>query len=121
MNWTQAIDFMSSYLTKVADDLHINLIWRRIQNGDRTQDLLMTIAALKDLDNESLSASPEWTDAIHWLTNARAQGQNLYLDLLSKQLETGDRTNELLALIQNARQVEGANSETTSDKPSKRR
>lgn len=98
-DWNDAIRFLTTEI-ETHDELYYLVLWRRLQAGDRTQDLLMTISALEDLKVEAVGKSPEWTEAIKWLNRKRAEEKNLRFDILWNQLETGDRSEELLLLIQ---------------------
>lgn len=98
-SWTDAITFLEPH-SATFEGTYEKVIWQRIQNGDRTQDLLMQVSAMKDLQDVEANNSPEWQEAIKWLTIKRASEKSLILDMLASQLETGERTPELLALIQ---------------------
>lgn len=102
MDWKDAISFMQVYQEKYPDDTYCQLIWKKLQLGHRTQDILMDIQAIKSIQDDGISRSPEWQKATKWLTWQRAQSSNLMLDMLWKQLESGDRTDELLNLIRQA-------------------
>lgn len=102
IDWAEAISFMQKQQEQYPDDYNCKLTWKRLQLGDRTQDLLMHIYAMKSLTEDTLNSSPEWQKAIKWLTYTRAQQSNLMLDMIWSQLETGDRTPELLTLIRQA-------------------
>lgn len=107
MDWKEAIAFVQAK-QEGSDNSFLLFVWKRLQLGDRTQDLLMTVKALKALEDDASSASPEWESAIKWLTWQRAQASNLMLDMLWAQLESGNRTPELLALIRQASQASPA-------------
>lgn len=98
-SWSEAIQFLQKYTETKTEDTYAALVWKKLQMGHRTQDILMDIAALKSIQEEGVSATPEWQSAIKWLAYQRSQQKNLRLDLLWAQLETGDRTSELLQLI----------------------
>lgn len=100
--WAEAISFMQRHVDVTPDDNYAKLIWKKLQLGNRTQDILMDIRAIKALQDDLSYSSPEWQNAVKWLSYQRAQQTNLMLDLLWAQLETGDRTPELLNLIRNA-------------------
>jgi len=102
LDWKDAIDFMTKHVERNPDDYTCKIIWKQLQIGHRTQDILMTIAAMKSLEEDTMSASPEWNKAIKWLSYQRSLSENLLLDMLWQQLETGNRTDELLNLIRQA-------------------
>ena len=113
-DWQAAIRFMSNRMKTSTSELD-SLVWRRMENGDRTQDLLQTVSALEDNEATQRSSSPEWEQSIHWLNLKRSQDNSLKYFLLWAQVETGDRTEELLALIQEE-QAKEAETETISKK-----
>jgi len=102
IDWKDAIAFMQQYTENHPDKEYGLLIWQKLQLGYRTQDILMDISAMKSMQDNAASSSPEWTKAIKWLTYQRSVSSNLMIDMCWKQLETGDRTPELLALIRQA-------------------
>lgn len=102
MDWKEAIAFMQTYQEQNPDDQYCKIIWKKLQLGHRTQDILMDIQAIKQIQDDSTSNSPDWQQAIKWLTWQRAQASSLMIDMLWQQLESGDRTDELLQLIRQA-------------------
>ena len=102
LNWKDAIAYMQKRQERLPEDPYTQLLWKKLQLGHRTQDILMDIDAFISLDRDGASSSPEWQAATKWLAYQRAQSSNLLLDMLWTQLETGDRTTELLQLIRNA-------------------
>lgn len=101
LEWKDAISFLQGESER-TDDSYCQLLWKRLQLGDRTTDLLQTLTAMKSLRDDSASQSPEWQAATKWLAYQRAQASNLMLDMLWAQLESGNRTPELLELIRQA-------------------
>ncbi|MCI0615591.1 hypothetical protein L0244_21590, partial [bacterium] len=99
MDWKEAIAFMQSYQERNSDDRHCQIIWKKLQLGNRTQDILMDVEAIKALQDDIANKSPEWDAAMKWLNYQRAQKSDLMLDMLWKQIESGNRTDELLQLI----------------------
>jgi len=97
--WHGAVDYVARVADSKKDDAIFALVWKRVQRGDRTNDLLQTIQALEAMDIEIASTSPEWGAALKWLAYERAQGSNLMLDMLNAQVEAGNRSPELLAMI----------------------
>ncbi|MCI0613431.1 hypothetical protein L0244_10605 [bacterium] len=57
MNWEDAISYIQTLLEK-SEDYQVKLVWRRLQLGNRTQDLLQTIIAMKSLEDNSSSNNP---------------------------------------------------------------
>lgn len=104
MDWAKAIEFIQREQEQ-TEDAGLVLIWKRLQLGHRTQDLLMTIQALGALKDDAATGSPEWQSATKWLAWQRSQQSNLMLDMLWSQLESGNRTPELLALIRQSAQA----------------
>lgn len=102
LNWQQGIDFLNKHQQENPDHEYIQLLWKKLELGHRTQDMLMDIEAMKAIKDNGISSSPEWTQAMKWLEWQRAQQSNLMLDMIAKQLESGDRTPELLNLIRQA-------------------
>lgn len=97
--WHGAVDYVARVADSKKDDAIFALVWKRVQRGDRTNDLLQTIQALEAMDIEIASTSPEWGAALKWLAYHRAQGSNLMLDMLNAQVEAGNRSPELLSMI----------------------
>lgn len=118
MDWKEAIAFMQVFQEKNPDDTYCQLVWKKLQLGHRTQDILMDVQAIKSLQDDSASKSPEWEQAVKWLTYQRAQASNLMIDMLWKQLESGDRTEELLNLIRQAANTPPPSSVEVASSPS---
>jgi hypothetical protein len=101
MEWKDCIAWLQAHTDRETDP-YLKLCWKRLQRGDRTQDLQQTLIALNALQNDDANNSPEWEKAIAWLTWQRGQQSNLLIDMCWQQLETGSRTPELLELIRTA-------------------
>lgn len=118
MDWQKAIVYIQGQIEKIGIraagtdpgqfDETIQFIWKRLSLGHRTQELFMQIETVEALQTESAGKSPAWEDAIKFLTVKRAQGTNLMLEMIWKQIEAGDRSPELLAIVENQKAAEPA-------------
>lgn len=112
MDWKDCISYIQTVEEK-SEDFFVKLVWQRLQLGDRSQDLQQTIVAMKSLQDAKVTQNPEWKAAMKWLAYERSIRSSIMLDMIWKQLETGDRTPELLEVIRRE-----ANSPTIQPKES---
>lgn len=118
MDWQKSIVYIQGQIEKIGIraagtdpgqfDETIQFVWKRLQMGHRTQDLYMQIETIEALQSEAVGKSPAWEDALKYLAVKRAQGSNLMLEMIWKQVEAGDRSPELLAIVEQQKAAEVA-------------